>query len=86
MSVAEDPVVILDSVDEIRVLHRMLMDGKFDGPEDQYVGSPFIATVQHKLVDALAVAEPAKDWASWRDASGHPDKGREGACAPCRVG
>jgi hypothetical protein len=41
----EVPVVCLDSVNEIRAVHKMLFDRKFDGPEDEYFGSPFIASV-----------------------------------------
>jgi hypothetical protein len=68
------PLVHLDSIDEVRAVHKMLFDRKFDSQEDVYFGSPFIASVQHKLVDALAAAEPAKNWAAWRDAAGHPEK------------
>lgn len=68
------PIVSLNSIDEVRTLHRMLMDRKFDGPEDVFFGSPFIAAIQHRLVDALAAAEPTKDWDAWRDASRHPEK------------
>jgi hypothetical protein len=50
------PVVCLDSISEIRAVHKMLFNRKFDGPEDEYFGSPFIALVQHKLADALAAA------------------------------
>jgi hypothetical protein len=70
----EATVVRLDSVHEIRALHRMLFNRKFDGPEDVYFGSPLIASVQNKLADALAgesAAEAAK-WAAWRDARRHP--------------
>jgi hypothetical protein len=31
-------VVCLDSIHEIRAVHRMLFDRKFDGPEDVYFG------------------------------------------------
>ncbi|MEV4539285.1 hypothetical protein AB0J82_36480 [Asanoa sp. NPDC049518] len=71
MTASEIPAVVLDSIDEIRTLHRMLMVRKFDGTEDEFFGSPFVASVQHKLADALAVAEPSKPWAAWRDADGH---------------
>ncbi|MEV6130985.1 hypothetical protein AB0M05_29900 [Streptomyces violaceusniger] len=68
------PLVCLDSINEVRAAHKMLFDRKFDGPEDVYFGSPFIASVQHKLADALAAAEPSKGWAVWRNAAGHPEK------------
>ena len=68
------PPVCLDSIDEVRAAHKMLFDRKFDGPEDVYFGSPFIASVQHKLADALEAAEPSKGWAAWRDAAGHLEK------------
>ncbi|MFI6031843.1 hypothetical protein [Amycolatopsis magusensis] len=68
------PVVCLDSIDEVRAVHKMLFDRKFDGPEDVYFGSPFVASVQHKLADALAAAEPTKNWTAWRDAAEHPEK------------
>ncbi|KUM99072.1 hypothetical protein AQI95_40920 [Streptomyces yokosukanensis] len=46
------PLVHLDSIDEVRAVHKMLFDRKFDGQEDVYFGSPFVASVQHKLLDA----------------------------------
>jgi hypothetical protein len=73
--VADDEmtVVRLDSAQEIQALHRMLFTRKFDGPEDVYFGSPFIASVQNKLVDALAAqsAAQAAQWSAWRTASRH---------------
>lgn len=47
MADGEMPVVCLDSINEVRAVHKMLFDRKFDGPEDVYFGSPFIASVQH---------------------------------------
>jgi hypothetical protein len=69
-------MVCLDSIDEVRAVHKMLFNRKFDGPEDVFFGSPFIASVQHKLADALTAAEPAhaRDWEEWRDAARHPEK------------
>jgi hypothetical protein len=74
MADSEKTVVCLDSVDEIRAVHRMLFDRKFDGPEDVFFGSPFIASAQNKLADALAgqSAAQAATWAAWRDARKHP--------------
>jgi hypothetical protein len=76
MAGGEMPVVCLDSINEVRAVHKMLFNRKFDGPEDEYFGSPFIASVQHKLADALAAAEPGQGeaWATWRDAAGHLGK------------
>ena len=71
----EMSMVCLDSISEIRAVHKMLFNRKFDGPEDEYFGSPFIASVQHKLVDALAAAESGRragSWAAWRNAGAHP--------------
>ncbi|RZU51198.1 hypothetical protein EV385_3005 [Krasilnikovia cinnamomea] len=74
MTTDQTPSVVLDSIDEIRALHRMLIERKFDGTEDEFFGSPFIAAVQHRLADALTTAEPSKPWAAWRDAAGHSEK------------
>lgn len=67
-------MVCLDSINEIRAVHKMLFNRKFDGPEDEYFGSPFIASVQHKLADALAAESEGAgvDWVAWRDAGAHP--------------
>jgi hypothetical protein len=74
--VAEMPIVCLDSINEVRAVHKMLFNRKFDGPDDEYFGSPFIASVQHKLADALIAAEPHRRdaWESWRDAARHTEK------------
>ncbi|GGK94637.1 hypothetical protein GCM10011588_06280 [Nocardia jinanensis] len=52
------------------------MDRKFDGPPDVFFGSPFIAVVQHRLLDMIAEADPAKeqDWHRWRQAEHHPHR------------
>ncbi|MEV0899532.1 hypothetical protein [Actinoplanes sp. NPDC049802] len=68
------PTVVLDSINEIRALHRLLIERKFDGTENEFFGSPLIAAVQHRLADALATAEPSKPWAAWRDTAGHSEK------------
>jgi hypothetical protein len=73
---AEGPVVCLESINEVRAVHKMLFERKFDDPEDVFFGSPFIASVQNKLADALAAAEPGQReaWETWRDAASHPEK------------
>lgn len=52
----------------------MLMDRKFDGPADEFYGSPHIAAIQHRLADMIATAEPGKDWNYWRQADQHPNR------------
>jgi hypothetical protein len=49
----------------------MLMEPKFDGPPDEFSGSPHIAAIQHRLADMLADAEPDKNWGLWRRADDH---------------
>jgi hypothetical protein len=56
---------------EILALHKMLVDRKFDGPEDEYFGSPYIAAVQNRLADALEAADPGSGWCDWRKAEAH---------------
>jgi hypothetical protein len=63
--------VWIEGYDEILALHKMLMDRKFDGPEDEYFGSPYIAAVQDRLADALEAVDPGSGWHSWRKAEAH---------------
>lgn len=64
----------LGGLDQARSLHRMLMERKFDGPADEFFGSPHIAAIQHSLADMLAAAEPHKDWNLWRRAEHQPHR------------
>jgi hypothetical protein len=62
-----------DDVSQAKALHRMLMRRKFEGPSDEFFGSPIIADIQHQLLDLIVAAEPQSDWASWRQADVHTD-------------
>jgi hypothetical protein len=53
--VTTEPFFTIRTVHELRALHVMLMRRKFDGPADDCFGSPYIASIQHRLVDALSV-------------------------------
>jgi hypothetical protein len=63
----------LDGPDQARSLHRMLIDRKLSRL-DEFSGSPHIATIQHRLADMIAAAEPGKHWDHWRQAEHHPDR------------
>lgn len=63
----------LDGLDDARSLHRMLMDRKFCRL-DEFSGSPHIATIQHRLADMIAAAEPGTPWDHWRQAEHHRDR------------
>lgn len=66
-----EPLFKISSVNELRALHLMLMRRKFDGPADECFGSPYIASIQHRLVEALEQAEGDR-WVEWRQAAAHP--------------
>lgn len=66
-----DALLCIDDVYELLALHRMLFDRKFDGAEDEFFGSPFIAAIQRRLVQALMTAEPHRGWQTWCDAAQH---------------
>jgi hypothetical protein len=63
----------LDGLDQARSLHRMLTDRKLTRL-DEFAGSPHIATIQHRLADMIASAEPGKPWDHWRQAEHHQDR------------
>ena len=64
-------VVSIESIDEVRSLHRMLFKRKFlDGPNDEFFGSPHIASVQRTLFAALAAEDP-DSWEKWAEARSH---------------
>ncbi len=69
----ETVLVEFSSVRDLSALHRMLMERKFEGPDDMFFGSPQIAAAQHAILDALIDALPhrAESWRSWRDARTH---------------
>lgn len=64
------PPLTVDEPDELRALHRMLFKRKFDGPEDEFFGSPFIASVQRKLFKALK--DPRRGPSTRRSGRGGP--------------
>jgi hypothetical protein len=77
--VSHDGVVallIVDDPDELRALHRMLFTRKFDGPQDEFFGSTFIASVQRKILEALKEDDAAQvpEWESWASAAHHPQE------------
>lgn len=61
----------IDDLNELKTLHRALMRLKFEGQADEFFGSPYIAAVQHRVADALELAEPKRGWSEWRNASAH---------------
>jgi hypothetical protein len=64
--------VVIDDYYEALALHKMLMVAKFESDVDNiYVGSPFVAAVQRRLVEALQAATPGPGCAQWRDAGAH---------------
>jgi hypothetical protein len=65
--------VTFGSLQEVKALHRMVMNRKFDGPDDVFFGSPQLAAAQNAIFEALVRAEPRKasQWLSWRNARGH---------------
>jgi hypothetical protein len=65
------PEVNINNPDELRALHRMLYARKFDGPEDEFFASPFVAAVQRRLAAALRDIDGPK-WDVWADARNHP--------------
>ncbi|MGP4012525.1 hypothetical protein [Streptomyces sp. 4N124] len=67
--------VPFSSLWHLKALHRMVMNRKFDGPDDVFFGSPHLAAAQHAILEALMRAEPqqAARWESWRDARGHEE-------------
>jgi hypothetical protein len=69
----EPLTVTFDSLRDVKALHRMVMNRKFDGPDDIFFGSPQIAAAQNALVEALMTVEPheASRWQSWRNARAH---------------
>jgi len=67
------PEVTIQDLHELRALHRMLFTRKFDGPTDEFFGSPYIANIQRRIVEALREAE-GSSWGEWADAGSH---GRE---------
>jgi hypothetical protein len=62
--------VKIEDPNELRALHRMLFTRKFDGPTDEFFGSPFIASVQRRIAAALRTLEGAS-WDEWADARRH---------------
>jgi hypothetical protein len=74
LSMADESVsVTFGSLQDVKALHRMVMNRKFDGPDDVFFGSPQLAAAQNAIFEALVRAEPQKasQWLSWRDARGH---------------
>ena len=60
----------IDDPNELRMLHRMLYARKFDGPDDEYFGSPFIASIQRQLFAALRELD-GPSWDEWASARAH---------------
>jgi hypothetical protein len=69
----ESVLVAFGSLGHLKALHRMVMNRKFDGPDDVFFGSPHLAAAQHAILEALMEAEPqhAAQWETWRDARQH---------------
>jgi len=45
----KEPLFKIDSVHELRALHRMLMRRKFEGPPDEFFRSPFVASITSSI-------------------------------------
>ena len=74
VSMADDSFsVAFGSLQDVKALHRMVMNRKFEGPDDVFFGSPQLAAAQNAIFEAVVRAEPQKasQWLSWRDARGH---------------
>jgi hypothetical protein len=77
LSMADESVesvsVTFGSLQDVKALHRMVMNRKFEGPDDVFFGSPQLAAAQNAMFEALVRAEPQKasQWLSWRNARGH---------------
>jgi hypothetical protein len=65
--------VTFGSLRDVKALHRMVMNQKFEGPDDVFFGSPQLAAAQNAIFEALVRAEPEKasQWLSWRNAREH---------------
>jgi hypothetical protein len=68
----------IDNYDELRALHRVVMEAKFSAePNDPVIqGSPLVSTVANQVVEALIEMEVGKDgetsrlkWREWRKIS-----------------
>ncbi|OJF10851.1 hypothetical protein [Couchioplanes caeruleus] len=59
---------------EALALHRFLFEAKLEHPGSIYAGSPYIASIQRRLADALEAADPGSGWARWRLAEGHEER------------
>ncbi|WFE49878.1 hypothetical protein [Micromonospora sp. WMMD1155] len=66
--------VRVEGYHEVLALHRMLMECNSEDLGSVYAGSPFIAAIQHRLVDALEAADPGQGWRTWRNADAHPHR------------
>lgn len=63
--------VTIESLHEVRALHRLLFKYKFvHRIDDEFFGSPFVANVQRTLFDSLLEAEGEK-WLDWANAENH---------------
>jgi hypothetical protein len=65
----------IDSYDELRALHRALMEAKFsESPNDPAIqGSPLLSSISNRVVEALIAIEITKEgeisrakWQEWR--------------------
>lgn len=81
----------IEGINELRVLHRMIMEAKFarDPVNKDISGSPLAAAVSDRVVDAIVAAErdsggedAARQWEIWRQIS--PDR-REWSIALNRI-
>jgi hypothetical protein len=67
----EVTAVHVEGYHEVLALHRFLFEYKGEDFSSAYAGSPYIATVQNRLADALEAADPGRGWTQWRAAEGH---------------
>jgi hypothetical protein len=70
-----ESMILVDTVDELRVLHRSLMVARFGKSQDDPVlmGSPILAGLHIEILDSLIDRDPkgsASEWAEWRKLSG----------------
>lgn len=63
LSMADESVsVTFGSLRDVKALHRMVMNRKFEGPDDVFFGSPQLAAAQNAVFEALVRAEPQVGW------------------------
>lgn len=66
-----ETATIAFTADEVRTLHRFLYDRKVNGPEDEFYGSPLLASAQRKILACLREIDPTPEWNQWTEGRSH---------------